>query len=270
MKSKYKDIEIKIKKKLSQDFLGLFNSTFKWLWTEFDSLREYVPWDSVKSIDWKTTAKYQDVFVKNFEEQKEMKALFLIDNSESFDFWSEYLTKRDTLKDVFYLLSYSCLNSWFSLWAYVWNKYINYKKNKENIYRILDFIDNTNSNIDIFDWIDLKIRNNLIFILTDKTDFDIQLFKYLSKDNELIIINIFDYLENNLIEENIEFNVFWESFLNIVLWDSHKVNKYKKIRDIKLAKIKSKLRKNKLEYLNLDNRDDIFLSFYKFFKSYKL
>ncbi len=35
-----------------------------------------------------------------------------------------------------------------------------------------------------------KIKNNLIFILTDKTDFDLKKLRYLNNDNEIVVINI--------------------------------------------------------------------------------
>jgi len=118
--NRYKDLEIKVKKQLSWDFLGSFKSAFKWLWVEFDSLREYIPWDSVKSIDWKTTAKLWDIYVKNYEEEKDLKILFLIENTESLDFGSEKQTKKEILKEIYFILAQSALSTGHSIWTYIW------------------------------------------------------------------------------------------------------------------------------------------------------
>gem|GEM_PF-5503350 len=48
-----------------------------------------------------------------------------------------------------------------------------------------------------------NLKDNLIFILSDKMDFDKKVFKSLNVFNEVNYINIFDFFENNLIEKNI-------------------------------------------------------------------
>jgi hypothetical protein len=46
----------------------------------------------------------------------------------------------------------------------------------------------------------------LIFILSDKIDFDKKIFKSLNIYNEINYINIFDFFENNLFDEKININ----------------------------------------------------------------
>jgi hypothetical protein len=98
-----------------------------------------------------------------------------------------------------------------------------------------------------------KINNNLIFILTDKTDFSEKELKILSQNNEIIIINIFDYFENNLSLEKKETNNFMnlslnfvDNFININLSNSKKIEEYKKLRKNKIEKLKFSLRKNNI------------------------
>jgi tRNA pseudouridine-54 N-methylase len=80
---------------------------------------------------------------------------------------------------------------------------LDYKKSKNNIYRIIDLLEKENTVFDLeksFDKIKTKrIKNNLVFILTDKTEFDLKKIKFLNQNNDIILINIFDKFENELI-----------------------------------------------------------------------
>lgn len=273
MNYKYKSLEIKLRKKLNWDFLGSFNSAFKWLWVEFDSLREYVPWDNVKSIDWKTTAKMWDVFVKNYEEQKDLKVLFFIENTESLKFWSENKTKKETLEEIFFILAKISLLNWFSIWGFIDKEFIDFKKDDSNIIKTLKYLENWSSSLPLGEtkWglEKLNLKNNLIFFLWDNLEPNINKLKYLNIRNEIIYINIFDYFENNLSDDNFELNIIWNNFFNLILWKSNKINEFKNIRINKINSLKKILKKLNIEYLSFDNKDDIFLKFYKFFNEYK-
>jgi len=274
MNNKYKNLEINVRKKLNWDFLGSFNSAFKWLWIEFDSLREYVPWDNIKSIDWKTTAKMWEVFVKNYEEQKDLKVLFIINKTESLNFWSETKTKKEILEEVFFVLAKLSLLNWFSIWSFVNNEFVDFKKDESNIIKTLKCLEKYSVSLPLreIEWGLIKknnLRDNLIFFIWDSIEPDLNMLKYLNIKNEIIYINIFDYFENNLSEDNFEFNLFWNKILNLFLWKSIKIEEFKTLRKSKLENLKRILKKQRIEYISFDNRDDIFLKFYKFFSKYK-
>gem|GEM_PF-2790950 len=60
----------------------------------------------------------------------------------------------------------------------------------------------------------MEIKNNLVIVLTDKIDeISDKTFKILSVKNEVIYINIFDYIENNLIEDDNKNNSYMVNFL---------------------------------------------------------
>ena len=50
---------------------------------EFDEVREYVPGDDVRTIDWNVTARIGDPFVKSFVEERELTVMLLVDLSAS-------------------------------------------------------------------------------------------------------------------------------------------------------------------------------------------
>ena len=273
--NKYKNLEIKFKKKLNWEFLGSFQSAFKWLWVEFDSLREYCYWDNIKNIDWKATAKSWEVFVKNYEEERDVKVLFIIENSKSLDFGSEYINKRQLLENIYFILSKSALLSWYSIWTQINNKFIDFSKSEANIIKTLKLLKNNLWTESFWTFKDNNFiktnnyKNTLIFFLWDNISPNFVDLKYLNSRNEIIYLNIFDYFEENLSEDNFEINIksnnFLLNFLNIFTWNKEKISDFKKDREEKLFNLKKKLKKYNIEYLKINTRDKIFLKLKKFF-----
>lgn len=274
-KNKYKDLEIKFRKKLNWDFLGSFQSAFKWMWIEFDSLREYCYWDNIKNIDWKTTAKTGDVFIKNFEEERDVKVLFIIENSKSLDFWSEYINKRELLENIFFILSKSSLISWYSIWAEINNKFIDFSKSEANIIKTLDFLKNSLSTEKgrvcrpAYPTVNKNYKNTLIFFLWDNINPNLADLKYLNLRNEIIYLNIFDNFEENLSDDSFEINIksnnFLFNFINIFTWNKEKKSDFVKNKEEKLFNLKKKLKKYNIEYLKINTHNNIFLELFKFF-----
>lgn len=255
---------------------------------EFAEHKEYTFWDSIKNIDWKTSAKTDSLQVKKYEEERDLNVLFILDNSESMSFWSDKITKKDILEEIFYSLSFSALQNNDNIWAFIYNNdnsyFVPHKKSKSNIFKILQKLDekmpwetttlsNKNKHCKtekIFEELVLKnIRNNLIFVLTDDTNIkNEKLLKLLSNDNEIIIINIFDYLEKNLelLWSNISLNNN-ESFINI---DINKKNKtFSNIIEKKIKNFELFLTKNKVWYIEVDSKSDIYKNLLLYFNKIK-
>jgi uncharacterized protein (DUF58 family) len=78
---------------------GMHRSPFHGFSVEFASHREYVPGDDIRHIDWKVQARTDRFYIKQYEEETNLKATFLLDASESMHFKSE---KADTLSKYEY------------------------------------------------------------------------------------------------------------------------------------------------------------------------
>lgn len=281
--TKLKLLELNVKKRLSSDFLWAFKTAFKGSWLIFHDLREYVVWDSVKNIDWKTSAKHNDIYVKNYEEERNLKILFALDISKWIEFWSEEKTKLDLLIEIFFVLAFSASRDLDTLWVLIYNgdvyEYIAFKAWEENIFRAINRIydllktnkvwEDLNTNLlKKIEW--LKIKNSLIFVLSDKTDFEKSIFKVLWKVNEIVYISIYDYFENNLSSDKLNLNLKWTKwFLNIFLGDDKKRQKYITLRHEKIKDFKNKLRESSIDYIYMDTKSDSFRELLKFFKTRK-
>lgn len=68
---------------------GMHRSPFHGFSVEFASHREYVPGDDIKHIDWKVQAKSDRFYIKQYEEETNVKATFLVDCSESMHYGTE-------------------------------------------------------------------------------------------------------------------------------------------------------------------------------------
>jgi len=259
-------IEFKLKKLLNWGLFGNYKSKVSGAWMEFDEHKNYNSGDNIRDIDWKASSKTWELFVKKYEQEKDLKVLFVLDTGESMNFGSEDKTKKDTLIETFYALALSAYYNNDNVWAIIGNKnnleFLDYKKSKNNIYRIIDLLEKENNIFDLEKALDevktRRIKNNLIFIITDNGNFDLNKLKFLSQNNDIIVINIFDKFENELDLKswNISLNL-WKNFLNIDLADKNKIEEFKKLRQKKIEKTKYDLEKNNIWYIFLDNKSDI-------------
>lgn len=272
--NKIKSIEIKISKLLNWWLFWNYKSKMHWNWMDFAEHREYNFWDSIKNIDWKASSRWNSIQVKQYEEEKDLNILFVLDNSESMNFWSSNKTKKQNLEEIFYWLALSAYNNNDNIWAIIFDEknieFFENKKSKNNIFRIAEKLENRlstsglnsmKSNYFLKNIINKKIKNNLIIFLTDKTNFDEKDLKIINSQNEIIIINIFDEIENELV--NIKWDISINS-LNINL-ENKKILDYKNSRKKQLEKLKFDLEKNNIWYLKIDNKTNSFKELFKFF-----
>lgn len=251
---------------------------------EFDEHSEYNFWNQLKDIDWKASSKTDNIYVKKYEEERDLNVLFVLDNTLSMKFWSKDKTKKETLEEVFYSLSLSAYFNNDNIWWIIFDEnnfdYIDYKKSKNNIYKILNILEKRNNNEyndfnkfnEIFKYlINRNFKNNLIFILTDEVKkIDEKLLRLASNSNEIVVINIFDNFENNLTNLPIELSLnLWKQFLNIDLWNREKVEEYKTLRKNNITYIKELLNKNKAWYIDIDDKSDIAQKLIEYFSKVK-
>jgi len=73
---------------------GDYRTLFRGYGLDLADLREYQYQDDVRHIDWNVTARLQTPYVREFNEEREVGAWFLLDMSPSVDFGSETVKKR--------------------------------------------------------------------------------------------------------------------------------------------------------------------------------
>ena len=78
---------------------GDYRTLFRGAGLDLADLREYQHHDDVRHIDWNVTARLQQPYVRQFTEDRELTAWFLVDLSASVDFGSDVLTKREVARE---------------------------------------------------------------------------------------------------------------------------------------------------------------------------
>jgi uncharacterized protein (DUF58 family) len=108
---------------------------------EFDSVREYVPGDEIRSIDWNVTARSSAPYVKTFCEERELTVLIAVDISASGAFGSQRLSKMETAVEVAAVLMFASLknNDKVGLLFFADDvvKYIPPRKGRGNVLRLI-------------------------------------------------------------------------------------------------------------------------------------
>jgi uncharacterized protein (DUF58 family) len=102
-------IEIRTRRLVEETFSGEYHSVFRGRGMEFREVREYVPGDDVRTIDWNVTARSGQTFVKLFEEERELTVVLVADVSRSGRFGSGRRTKSETVAELCGVLAFSAI-----------------------------------------------------------------------------------------------------------------------------------------------------------------
>ncbi|MBS1261395.1 MAG: hypothetical protein MAG453_00716 [Calditrichaeota bacterium] len=108
---KVRNIEIRTRGAVNELFSGEYHSAFKGRGIEFSEVREYVPGDDVRAIDWNVTAREGKPYIKLFEEERELNVMLLVDVSASGEFGSVAAFKREMAAEVAGVLAFSALRN---------------------------------------------------------------------------------------------------------------------------------------------------------------
>lgn len=108
---KVRNIEIRTRGTVNELFSGEYHSAFKGRGIEFSEVREYVPGDDVRTIDWNVTAREGKPFVKLFEEERELTVMLLVDISASGAFGTVASLKREMAAELAGVLAFSAMRS---------------------------------------------------------------------------------------------------------------------------------------------------------------
>ena len=108
---KVRKIEIKTRRLSNNIFGGEYHSAFKGRGMTFSEVRSYQFGDDVRSIDWNVTARYNEPFVKVFEEERELTLILLVDVSGSELFGTDNVLKKNIVTEISATLAFSALQN---------------------------------------------------------------------------------------------------------------------------------------------------------------
>jgi uncharacterized protein (DUF58 family) len=104
-------IELRTRGLVSSRFSGEYHSVFKGQGIEFVEVREYLPGDDVRTIDWNVSARTGSVFVKKYVEERELSVLLMVDLSGSERFGTRGRFKSEMVAEVAATLAMSAVRN---------------------------------------------------------------------------------------------------------------------------------------------------------------
>ena len=93
-------VEVRTNRLVNDTMGGAYLSGFKGRGMDFEELREYIPGDDVRDIDWNVTHRLGRPFVKRFREERELTVVLAVDVSASSTFGSASRTKREFAAEI--------------------------------------------------------------------------------------------------------------------------------------------------------------------------
>ena len=138
---KVRKIEIKTRKLSDHIFSGEYHTSFKGRGMTFSEVRQYQYGDDVRSIDWNVTARYNEPYVKVFEEERELTMMLVIDSSGSQFFGTQNAFKKDIVTEIAATLAFSSTQNNDKVGLIIFSDevelYIPPKKGKSHVLRII-------------------------------------------------------------------------------------------------------------------------------------
>ncbi len=138
---KVRQIEIRTNREVTDVLGGQYHSVFKGHGMEFEEVREYLPGDEVRSIDWNVTARLGHPFVKKFKEERELTVMLVVDVSASGQFGSVRQTKNELAAELAAVLAFSAIRNNDKVGLIMFTdqieKYVPPKKGRGHVLRVI-------------------------------------------------------------------------------------------------------------------------------------
>ncbi len=109
--ARIQQIEITTTRLVEELLGGAYRSAFKGNGIEFEEVREYVPGDDIRTIDWNVTARMNHPYVKTFREERELTVMLLVDISASSRFGSKDRLKSELIAEISATLAFSAIKN---------------------------------------------------------------------------------------------------------------------------------------------------------------
>jgi uncharacterized protein (DUF58 family) len=191
-------------------FSGDYHTAFKGKGMRFREVREYMPGDDVRFIDWNVSARFNTPFSKVFEEERELAVMLLIDTSSSTLFGTTGARKRDLINEIASILAFSAIQNNDKSGAIIFNEHVEKfippgKSRQHALYmvRLLLSAEPRHASTNLNEAIRYFNRNikqkSVAFIISDFIDKDFEShLKIIGRKHDVIGIKVYDKMDIEL------------------------------------------------------------------------
>ncbi|NJB81274.1 DUF58 domain-containing protein [Wenyingzhuangia aestuarii] len=207
---KVRKIEIKTRRLSDHIFSGEYHSSFKGRGMTFSEVKQYQFGDDIRSIDWNVTARYNEPYVKVFEEERELTMMLMVDISGSGNFGTQEQFKRATLTEIAATLAFSAIQNNDKVGLLLFSDgvelYIPPKKGKSHVLRIIrEMIEfepksqKTNINEALKYMSNVMRKKAIVFVLSDFMDDGYEhTLKILGNKHDVTGVRVYDQFDETL------------------------------------------------------------------------
>ena len=191
---------------------GVHKSRAKGFSVEFEEHREYSPGDEIRRIDWKALGKFDRYFIKEYEDETNLRAYLLLDASASMNYASDGITKFDYACTLTASLAYLILRQQDAAGVVTFSNrieaFVPPRAKRDYLTQILHALENrgpggeTNVGKILEDIAGQVKRRGLIVLVSDLLDEPAEILKGLRhfrfKGNDVIVFHLLDPAELSL------------------------------------------------------------------------
>jgi len=277
-------LEIVTNRKVNDLFVGNYKSAFKGRGVEFADIREYNEGDDYRTIDWITSAKQNKIYVKTYQETRELTTMMLVDLSSSMNFGSVEKTKRETALELLAMLCFSALKNNDKMGAIFFTDKIEHfippKKGQSQMWQILrEAITRSENNHyqksdieDVCQFLNTAFpHKSICFLISDEIQPTPEAKKRLHVTNQkhdLVFLRIVDPLEKGLSQGGLMIACDPETGENMPIDLSNKKvrERYNALRRQKEESLSKLLKSTQIDTLEILTTDTLFKKLFWFFK----
>lgn len=203
-------IELSVRGPLDSMMAGAYHSSFKGNGVEFSEVREYVPGDDVRSIDWNVTARMGTPYIKKFVEERELTLMLMVDASSSSEFGSGKEMKGEVMAAIAALLAFAAVRNGDKVGLLIFTDdvelFIPPAKGRKHVLRLIREIlyfkperHGTNLQKAVEYAGEVLNRRSMVVVMSDFLDSGYEkAFKILSKRHDLLAVSVTDPRESEL------------------------------------------------------------------------
>jgi uncharacterized protein (DUF58 family) len=203
-------IEVRSRLVSEQLMAGQSLSVFKGRGLDFADVREYVPGDDVRRIDWNVTARLRKPFVKRHHEERELCVVLLVDLSASGHFGTTSQTKRELAAEIAGALAFTAVRDsdrvGMLLFTDQVERYVPPRKSRQHVMQMLHTLlfhepkSHGTSLVRALNFLNNVIhRPAVVIVLSDFHDRDFErALKSTNQRHELIALQLTDRREREL------------------------------------------------------------------------
>jgi len=142
-----KGLELLARRKVSSVYMGSRRSVRQGRGIEIADYREYYPGDDFRSIDWRVYARTERLYIRRFEEEKDLTLHILIDSSASMDFSVSGMRKFDYGGSIAVGFAYLAMSKYEKFASALFSDRITDvmqpKKGKMHFFRMVELLNNS-------------------------------------------------------------------------------------------------------------------------------